>query len=197
VAKEQSTTSSSSCLPAECPSISTTTKRWKSAGVVHADLGDDDSPRRGRARRRRRDRPGRAAERPVYFSPQLLMISQGVHERSYIARTAALRRLALTFSPATLGLQPIQHRLGDIREAVDRYTWPVSWKSDGLLTRAVDHGCLIRSNRSAQRIVDRRPRDDNPWQLREGQRVSPREFVPRELPGGLRRGAPGRVISVR
>jgi hypothetical protein len=49
-----------------------------------------------------------------------------------------------------------------------------------------------------ERIVDRRHRDDNPWQFREGQYVRPGDFRSRELPGGLRKSAHrGRIISVR
>jgi hypothetical protein len=80
-----------------------------------------------------------------------------------------------------------------------RSAWPISWgTSTPLLQRCVDWRQGLRERCAPERIVDRRHRDDNPGQFREGQYVRPGDFRSRELPGGLRKSAHrGRIISVR
>jgi hypothetical protein len=130
-------------------------------------------------------------EQPVYASGSYEMRGD-VRTRSFVAREAQLLSVGLTFSPANLEARPLRWRPGDIRDSADRMSWPISWQStDPLLARALDDCGTLRT-RTASRIVDRRDPGDNPWQLREGQLVAAR---PR-LAGGLRYGAPGRVLRV-
>jgi hypothetical protein len=77
---------------------------------------------------------------PIYFSPELLVVGEGVRTRSRsIADLAGLIGMALTSDPAGLGLTPVNVRAGDVRNRADRSGWPISWKGDDpLLTRCVD-----------------------------------------------------------
>jgi hypothetical protein len=134
----------------------------------------------------------------IYFSTEMAMSGERIRprSRSYIADRAHLLGIALTMAPLTTGAVPIKRRSGDVRSRTDRRSWPISWRtSDPVLARAADYaGTDLRTR--ARRLVDLRPRDDNPWRLREGQ-PAPADLVPTRLPGGLRRGAPGRILGVR
>jgi hypothetical protein len=141
------------------------------------------------------------AEQPVFFSTEIAMAGGRINERSssYVADRATLLGIALTVDPLTVGATPIKWRSGDCRRESDRYSWPMSWRTnDPLLARAVDHvGTDLRTR--ARRLVDLRQRDDDYAYLglKEGDLVRPGKVHSRELPGGLRRGAPGRILSVR
>jgi hypothetical protein len=159
--------------------------------VVYAELSDGE-PQRLRVVAVVDDRLESALrERSVYFSPLMEMVGDGVHERSYIARAGEVIGLSLTLETKRVGASPVEWRAGDVRDPVSRGSWPLSWAQTTLLERSSQVGRRER----ALRIVDLRP-IDNPWGLREGQRVNPAEFRSRELPGGFRRGAPGRVLRV-
>jgi hypothetical protein len=124
-----------------------------------------------------------AAEQPIYFSPELLMVGD-VEKPTYIADRAELIGLALTFSPATLGAVPLEWRHGDVRSEVDTRCWPLSWH--------YQHPLLDRAERSlrGQRLQLRtRHRASHLVDLRGGHDVRPT--------GPLRYGAPGRILSVR
>jgi hypothetical protein len=65
----------------------------------------------------------------------------------------------LTCSPATHGAQPIGFRVGDVRDSLDRFKWPISWgHTTPLLQRSVDWRSGLREHSAAERIVDRRHR---------------------------------------
>jgi hypothetical protein len=145
-----------------------------------------------------------AVEEPIYFSPCMEMVGNGVHERSYIAREAQLLGLALTLSPLTLGAQPIKHLAGDVRNTVDRMSWPgfSSPSNHPLLHRAVDHLATFPRvelrHRTASRLLDLRERSSPAWHgLKPGDRA-PSDLESRMLPNGLwRSGHAGRVLRVR
>jgi hypothetical protein len=139
-----------------------------------------------------------AAEHDIYVS--------GIYEHrgrvrgnSYVAAGSRLLRCSLTLSPASLEAQPLRWRAGDLRSELERGRWPVSWRSDDpLLARAVDEmagiPCTALRQRTAARIIDRRPDPDVPPPLRPGERLR----APRPLPGGLRRsGGAGQILAVR
>jgi hypothetical protein len=136
-----------------------------------------------------------ANENPVYVSGEYVMRSRSSAGPTYVAELGTLVGAAVTWTPARIGeVRPARLWPGDVRRSSDRNCWPISFGSqDPLLGRAVEHGSWASETR---RVVDRRPGDDNPWQLRAGDRV-PTDWQTRTLPGGLRRGPPGRIISVR
>jgi hypothetical protein len=138
-------------------------------------------------------------EREVFFSSLLELRGRSIDTSdTYIAREARLLGLSLTLDPATLGARPVSVRRGDFRHSPDRGSWSASWRlNDPLLARASDYSNAqpwrYRSA-SPARIIDRRPNEDLPPGLREGALV---RYGSSSLPGGLRRGQPGRILSVR
>lgn len=78
---------------------------------------------------------------PVFYSPELLVIGEGVRTRAVsIASHAALLGVSLVTNPATIGAHPIHIMPGDMRSTPDRWQWPLSWRGDHpLVARAVDH----------------------------------------------------------
>lgn len=95
---------------------------------------------------------------PVYFSPTMLTVGDGVSRSSVaIADAAALIALALTDSPATLAPHPVTVLPGDVRAAGDRDRWVLSWRSTHpLLARAVEQFGPTPQHRTASRILERR-----------------------------------------
>jgi hypothetical protein len=135
-----------------------------------------------------------ANENPVYVSGEYVMRGRSSAGPSYIAELGSMVGAGLTWTPARVGdVRPVKLWPGDVRRSTDRRSWPISFGSqDPLLKRAVDHGSWASET---LRVVDRRPSDDNPWQLRAGDRV-PTDWQTRTLPGGLRRGPPGKILRV-
>jgi hypothetical protein len=93
-------------------------------------------------------------EQGVFFSPMFEMRGDGINDSdTYIARTAQLLALSITFDTARVGAHPVNWRRGDLRDSVDRFGWPYSWQgSDPLLARALDH------NRTGWQSRSRTPR---------------------------------------
>jgi hypothetical protein len=164
--------------------------------LVHAELGADDRLRCVAVVDERLERA--FEEREVFFSPKMAMYGKGIDQSdTYIAREGELLGLSLTFATKRLGAWPLRHRSGDLRSEGDRRLWPVSWRSDPLLARAVDGMAGIPltelRQRTAARIIDLHPDEDLPPGVQEGMLVArPRQ----QLAGGLRYGAPGRVLKV-
>jgi hypothetical protein len=124
------------------------------------------------------------AEQPVYFSPMMMMmmIGDGVHERSYVARKAELLGLSLTFATRRVAPRPIEWLPGDVRIAADRGSWPFSTLRIPWIERAAQ----LERRHKAERILDLRERSDATADLQyEGPR------------GRLQYVAPGRILSVR
>lgn len=87
-------------------------------------------------------------DEPLFFSPTLFTdwTRSGVVSTG---RRPVLTSVALTRSPAQLGMmRPLRVWQGDARRTFDR-SWMASWRGDGVLRRAVEHG----TDRSL-RIVD-------------------------------------------
>jgi hypothetical protein len=167
--------------------------------LVYAELGDDDRLRCAVVVDDWLEPV--LEEHETFFSPLLEMRGKGIDRSdTYVAREAELLGLSLTTRTKRIGAWPLRWRSGDVRSEVDRYSWPISWRGDAVLARAVDSFAgTPRSelrHRTAARIADLRPsEDETPWHgLREG------DWVPlghrSTLPNGLR-VRPGRIISVR
>jgi hypothetical protein len=168
--------------------------------LVHAELGADDRLRCVAVVDGRLERAFEECE--VFFSPKMAMYGKGIDESdTYIAREAELLGLSLTLATKRIGAWPLRHRSGDLRSEGDRRSWPVSWRSDPLLARAVEGMTGIPltelRHRSASRIVDLHPNEDEfPWHgLKPGDRV-PADLMRSTLPNGLRIGAPGKILRV-
>jgi hypothetical protein len=170
--------------------------------LVFAELGDDA---RLRAVCVLDDDVLTDIERPVYFSPTLQMRGSGIDRTdTYIARTAELLGVSLTFATARSGAHPLSWRRGDFRSSYGRSHWPLSWRSEApLLARAVDNRAGMLQTRSAPRIVDRSRESalDNLVGRRAGS-VHPSELELAEDPHWQHRplrqsGHRGRVLSVR
>jgi hypothetical protein len=164
--------------------------------LVRAELGEDERLRAVCVLDDDRLQPV-LEEHEVFFSPLMMMSGKGIDQHAtYVAREGELLGLSLTLATKRVAPRPLEWRLGDVRDSLARYSWPLSWKQSPLLERAAEVGLRER----ARRIVDLRPSEaDFPyWRLREGQRA-PRELQGAgELPGGWRRSAaPGRVLRVR
>jgi hypothetical protein len=166
--------------------------------LVYAELGSDDRLRCVAVVDERLDERV-FEEHEVFFSPQLEMRGKGIDDgNTYIAREAGVIGLALTLATKRIGAWPLRHRAGDLRSEVDRGSWPIGWRRDApLLARALDGMAGIPRaelrHRTASRIIDLHPDEDLPPGLREGMPVArPRQ----QLAGGLRYGAPGRVLKV-
>jgi hypothetical protein len=75
----------------------------------------------------------------------------------WIADRAYLIGMALTASPASFEARPLKFMPGDIRESIDRFGWPCSWRwSSPLLERALEH--TPRGETRARRIVGPPPK---------------------------------------
>jgi hypothetical protein len=136
-----------------------------------------------------------AEEQPVYVSGEFATFNRSSAGSTYVAERAALLSAALTWTPARLGARAARLWPGDVRRSSDRYNWPISWGTqDPLLKRAVDHGSWATN---VPRVVDLRDDGSNPLGLKPGDLAPPGSYRSRDLPGGLRRGAPGRILSVR
>jgi hypothetical protein len=188
-------------LPAGGAMVDADHDRRRLGELVFAELGDDA---RLRAVCVLDDDVLTDIERPVYFSPTLQMRGRGIDRTdTYIARTAELLGLSLTFATARSGAHPLSWRRGDLRSSFGRSHWPLSWRSEApLLARALDsrHGML---HRSAPRIVDRRRESalDSLVGRRAGS-VHPSEFELAEDPYWMNRplrhsGHRGKVLRVR
>jgi hypothetical protein len=135
-----------------------------------------------------------AEEQPVYVSGEFATFNRSSAGPTYIAERGALLSAALTWTAARLGARPAKLWPGDIRQRAWR-DWPISWRSaDPLAARALDHGSWATD---VPRVVDLRDDGSNPLGLKPGDLAPPGSYRPRVLPGGLRRGAPGRILSVR
>jgi hypothetical protein len=133
----------------------------------------------------------------VYWSP-LFEHRGDVDKDVYVSRQARLLGIALTCSPATIALQPVQVRSGDLRSSFDRGGWQVSWGwRDPLLRRALDvleqrGRSLGLETRAVPHVVDRRARYEEFVPFREGMAVPDVRH-----PGGLEYSAHrGRILRV-
>jgi hypothetical protein len=179
--------------------------------LIYAELGEDD---RLRCVAVLDNDQLTKLDQDVYWSPEL-DLRGGDPGRYFIARTASLIGLSVTFNPATLAAQPIEIRAGDLRSRVDSGKWATSWRSTSpLLARALDHLANDRGveTRTATRIIDegaRRAaeRDRVEWerdrhliesrQPRSDLRRVPPQFRPGWKPGMIEWSqAGGRVLRV-
>jgi hypothetical protein len=134
-------------------------------------------------------------ERPVFVSGEFEMRNRSSAGATYIAGLATLRSAAVTWEPARLDARPARLRPGDVRQPADRRNWPITWGShDPLLKRAVDHGSWATD---VPRVVDLRDNGHNPLGLNPGDPAPSGYLRSNDLPGGLRRGPPGRILSIR
>jgi hypothetical protein len=102
-------------------------------------------------------------EEPVYLSGTYEMRGKNVMQDFCVAREAQVLGVSVTLSSANLDARPLRWYRGDLRSSADRAQWPISvGSSDPLLGRAIEHCSRELRHRSATRIVDLRPRDDNP-----------------------------------
>jgi hypothetical protein len=140
-----------------------------------------------------------AEEQPVYVSGEFATFNRSSAGSTYIAERAALLSAALTWTPARVGdARPAKLWPGDVRRSSDRRSWPISFaRQDPLLGRAVDHGSWATET---GRVVDLRVDDDSLYGvlgLKPGDPAPGGSYRSTNLPGGLRYGAPGRILSVR
>jgi hypothetical protein len=137
-------------------------------------------------------------DEPVFLSGTYEMRGNNVRQDFYVAREAQLLGASLTLEPANLDARPLRSYRGDLRDAGDRRSWPISTASSNpLLGRAIEQCTRELQHRSASRIVDLRERAADWHGLRPGDPV-PSGWESRRLPNGLwRSGHAGRILSVR
>jgi hypothetical protein len=135
------------------------------------------------------------AEGPLYMSGEYVTRNRSSAGPTYIAERATLLAAAVTWAPARIGdARPARLWPGDIRHLSDRRNWPISFgRQDPLLARAVDHDSWATET---LRVVDLREDPRNPLGLRPGDPAPAGSYRSRDLPGGLRRGPPGRILRV-
>ena len=94
----------------------------------------------------------------VYFSGEFYCIAN--RGANWVGHHPRLLSLGLTLAPAALGLTPVKMVQGDVRRSIDRYCWPMSWKtSHPLLERSVEV-CERRHRGDPLYIADRVPRPE-------------------------------------
>ena len=100
---------------------------------------------------------------PVFMSGEWEMRGSNLEARSFVAREAQLRSVALTLDPCNLAARPVQWLRGDLRRETDQRSWSLLWRTDHpLLARAFDQlRGLGSESRTASQIVDRRARGDD------------------------------------
>lgn len=138
-------------------------------------------------------------DRPVYYSGEFDCRNRNRDElgaSTWIAERAYVVGMSLCTDPASTEARPLDLMRGDVRESLDRFRWPVTWRtSTPLLGRALDH--LPRGETRARSIVGPPPKLEpmgrGLW-LRDAELVG---SLPQRPAGALRYGPPGRVISVR
>jgi hypothetical protein len=136
-----------------------------------------------------------ASESPVYISGEYVTRNRSSAGAIYTAERGALIGAAVTWDPARLDARAARLWPGDVRRSIDRRSWPISFASqDPLLGRAVDHGTWATE---VPRVVDRRFNPSNPLGLKPGDPAPVGSYRSNDLPRGLRRGPPGRILSIR
>jgi hypothetical protein len=90
---------------------------------------------------------------PVFYSGEFDCRSRSdLSGPVWIADRAYLIGMTLTTSPASFEARPLSFMRGDIRESIDRFSWPCSWRTSApLLKRALEH--TPRGETRARRIV--------------------------------------------